>query len=72
MCRYPASSAARTASRVSPAGVWKTPRPTAGSSTPLFKVRRGVAGVMVESITFVVGKIGEFRRPGQSDVRGSR
>src|SRR6266511_5578917 len=38
MWRYPASSAARTASRVSSGGVWKTPRPSAGISTPLLRV----------------------------------
>src|SRR5271165_665129 len=53
MCRYPASSAARTASRVSSGGVWKTPRPSAGISRPLLRVtvsmvlllRVGVPGV---------------------------
>src|SRR5947209_13880384 len=37
MCRYRAPSAARTASRVSSGGVWKTPKPSAGISTPLLR-----------------------------------
>src|ERR1044071_6061909 len=41
MCRYPADRAASTASRVSSGGVWKTPSPMAGRSTPLFSVRVG-------------------------------
>src|SRR6266566_1627070 len=38
MWRYPAPSAALTASRVSSGGVWNTPRPSAGISTPLLRV----------------------------------
>ena len=34
----PGAECARTASRVSSGGVWKTPRPRAGISTPLFSV----------------------------------
>ena len=42
MCRYPVASAAATASRVPSGGVWNTPKPNAGISTLLFKVRNGV------------------------------
>ena len=39
MCRYPARIASPTAVAVSSGGVWNTPKPIAGSSTPLFRVR---------------------------------
>src|SRR5271166_5203939 len=60
MCRYPASSAARTASRVSSGGVWKTPRPSAGISRPLLRVtvsmvllRFGLSGVLAVRLRWV-------------------
>ena len=36
--RYPITSAVRTASAVTSGGVWNTPKPSAGISTPLFEV----------------------------------
>ncbi len=42
MCRYPVASAASTAAAVSSGGVWKTPNPSAGITTPLFRVMDGV------------------------------
>ena len=41
MCRYPTSSAASTAAVVSSGGVWNTPKPMAGISTPLLSVIDG-------------------------------
>src|SRR3954447_5718090 len=47
MWRYPSRSAASTAAVVSSGGLWKTPSPRAGISTPLFSFRAGVvAGLM--------------------------
>src|SRR5437762_11297119 len=59
MCRYPAPSAARTASRVSSGGVWKTPRPSVGICTPLLSSRVGVvAWAMVGFVPLVSGRCG--------------
>ena len=50
----PRASAARTASRVSSGGVWKTPRPSAGISTPLLRVIVSMSGPSLD----VGGKAG--------------
>src|ERR1700744_4789827 len=39
MSRYPVCKAVCTASAVTSGGVWNTPNPKAGISTPLFRVR---------------------------------
>src|SRR5439155_24988514 len=54
MCRYPAPSAARTASRVSSGGVWKTPSPRAGISTPLLRVMIVVGALMPFPFLFLL------------------
>jgi len=51
-------SAASTADRVSSGGVWNTPRPSAGSSTPLFSVSVETSG-MIFLVSLVVA--GLFR-----------
>src|SRR4051794_15942257 len=60
MCRYPASSALRTASRVSSGGVWKTPRPRAGISTPLFSFRAGTVVAAIGRTSFRVEVVGRL------------
>src|SRR4051812_1770515 len=60
MCRYPAPSAARTASRVSSGGVWKTPRPSAGMSTPLFSFSAGTVIAAICRCSSRVGLVGRL------------
>src|SRR3954451_2168319 len=56
MWRYPVARAVSTAAAVCSGGVWKTPKPRAGISTPLFRVMVGASwldivkpfGVVVE------------------------
>src|SRR3954468_10406684 len=72
MWRWPESSAAATASRVSSAGVWKTPRPRAGISTPLFSVRAGVIVGCPLLRVWVWGPLarGRRRRPAGEQAQG--
>src|SRR6201996_8745651 len=58
MSRYPVCSAVCTASVVSSGGVWNTPKPRAGISTPLFKVRFTGSGSFASASWF------SGRRPG--------
>src|ERR1700719_3973489 len=46
MRRYPESSAARTASRVSSGGVWNIPNPRAGITTPLLRVLVSIESIL--------------------------
>src|SRR4051794_36796614 len=54
MCRYPVSMATATESRVSSGGVWKTPKPMVGISTPLFKAMFGTSCAILLSLQIVV------------------
>jgi hypothetical protein len=49
----PGVECARTASRVSSEGVWNTPRPSAGISTPLLRVTVSTYGTPRQSFGFM-------------------
>src|SRR3984957_9380185 len=66
MWRYPAPSAAATALRVSSGGVWKTPRPIEGSSTPLFRAMFGTSCAMAVLLRMLLPPAGLRRQFGRA------
>src|SRR6266536_4442343 len=71
MWRYPESSAAWTASRVSSGGVWKTPRPSAGISTPLLSVIVSISSTRIQHATTLVLSpfhLSRSDRPGKAEA----
>src|SRR4051812_7833282 len=69
MGRYPVAGAVSTAAAVCAGGVWKTPKPRAGISTPLFRVMVGTSWLdIVEPFGVVVERSG--LRPPSAGVFG--